>query len=304
MQLRLTPHFSQLISDAALKSFWRKRALRNFLIQCGISETLLATWNEDETKRDFLDRLLPKLHESDMGQQVVLKIAYSLMEQTTFPDLNNWEDSEDKIRDAYIAVERLKSFHKKQQEEIEQQISKEESQKRFKEYQEKIAESRQSLQKLSDRLNELGKEVGTQRAGYKFQDWFYDLMRFFEIIHRKPYVQNGRQIDGSITVKDTTFLVELKFTSQQADANDIDIFYKKVVTKADNTMGIIVSISGYSSVATREASSDRTPLLLLDHGHLYLVLGGIMNFADVIDRLKRHASQTGESFLSASEFGG
>lgn len=304
MQVRLTPHFTQLISDATLKSFWRKRTLRNFLKQCGVSEALLATWNEDETKRDFLDRLLPKLHESDSGHQVVIKIAYSLMEQTTFPDLKNWEDSEDKIRDAYTAVERLKAFHKKQLEEIEQQISKEESQRRFKEHQEKIAESQQSLQKLSDRLNELGKELGTQGAGYKFQDWFYDLMRFFEIIHRKPYVQNGRQIDGSITVKDTTYLVELKFTSQQADANDIDIFYKKVVTKADNTMGIIVSISGYSSVATREASSDRTPLLLLDHGHLYLVLGGIMSFADVIDRLKRHASQTGESYLSASEFGG
>ncbi|PZV21797.1 MAG: hypothetical protein DCF12_21180 [Snowella sp.] len=97
------------------------------------------------------------------------------------------------------------------------------------------------MQKLSDKLNDLGRELGTQGAGYKFQDWFYDLMSFCEIMHRKPYVQNGRQIDGSITVQDTTYLVELKFTTKQADANDIDIFYKKVVTKADNTMGIIVS---------------------------------------------------------------
>ena len=287
-----------------MKSFWRKRALRSFLKQCSVPEHLLATWNEDETKRDFLDRLLPKLRESAAGEQIVANIARSLMEQTTFPDLKNWEDSEDKIRDAHTAVERLKNFHREQKEEIEQQISKEESQKRFREYQAKVAESQQSLQKLSDRLNNLGKDLGTQGAGYKFQDWFYDLMSFCEVIYRKPYVQNGRQIDGSITVKDTTYLIELKFTRQQADANDIDSFYKKVVTKADNTMGVIVSISGYSSVATREASSARTPLILLDHGHLYLVLGGIMSFGDVIDRLKRHASQTGESYLSASEFGG
>jgi hypothetical protein len=304
MQVRLTPHFTQLILDAALKSFWRKRTLRNFLKQCGVAESLLATWNEDETKRDFLDRLLPKLHESDSGHQVVVKIAYYLMEQTTFPDLKNWEDSENKIREAYTAVERLKAFHKKQQEEIEQQISKEESQKRFREYQEKIAESQQNLQKLVDSLNNLRRKLGTQEAGYKFQDWFYNLMSFCEIVHRQPYVQNGRQIDGSITVKDTTYLVELKFTSQQADVNDIDIFYKKVVTKADNTMGVMVSVSGYSSVATREASSGRTPLLLLDYGHLYLILEGIMSFEDVIDRLKRHASQTGESYLSANEFWG
>ncbi|PZV21798.1 MAG: hypothetical protein DCF12_21185 [Snowella sp.] len=114
MPLRLTPHLTQLISDAALKSFWRKRPLRNFLKQCGVSDKVLATWNEDETKRDFLDRLLPELHESDVGQQIVIKIAYSLIEQTTFPDLKNWEDSEDKIREAYVSVERLKAFLKKQ----------------------------------------------------------------------------------------------------------------------------------------------------------------------------------------------
>jgi hypothetical protein len=69
-------------------------------------------------------------------------------------------------------------------------------------------------------------------------------------------------------------------------------------------MGILVSISGYSSVAREEASGNKTPLLLLDHGHIYLVLGGMMGFADVIERIRRHASQTGEAYLSVSDFGG
>ncbi len=153
-------------------------------------------------------------------------------------------------------------------------------------------------------MNGLGRELGTQDAGYKFQDWFYDLLDFSEIANRKPYVHNGRQIDGSLTVSGTTYLVELKFTADQAGAPDIDTFYKKVISKADNTMGIMVSISGYSSVARQEASGERTPILLLDHGHIYLVLGGIMSLADVIDRVRRHASQTGEAYLSASEFSG
>ncbi len=269
-----------------------------------MSQSVLSTWTEDETKRDFLERFFPKLHETEAGHRLILKIAQCLMELTSFSDLKNWEDSDNMIQEAYKAVERLKNFYKVQQEEIEQKISKEEAQKRFREHQQRIIESQESLQKLSDRLNELGKELGTQKAGYKFEAWFYDFMRFCEILHRKPYVQDGRQIDGSITIKDTTYLVELKFTTSQAGADQIDIFYKKVTTKADNTMGIIVSISGYSSVAIREASSDKTPLLLLDSGHLYLVLGGIMSFSDVVDRVKRHASQTSESYLSASTFGG
>jgi hypothetical protein len=99
-------------------------------------------------------------------------------------------------------------------------------------------------------------------------------------------------------------LVELKFTAEQASATDIDSFHKKVTTKADNTMGIMVSISGYSSVAHQEASGERTPLLLLDSGHIYLILGGIMGLGDVVERVRRHASQTGEAYLSASEFSG
>ena len=67
-------------------------------------------------------------------------------------------------------------------------------------------------------------------------------------------------------------------------------------------MGIMVSISGYSSVAKKEASGAKTPILLLDHGHIYLVLGGIMGLADVIDRIRRHASQTAEAYLAANDF--
>ncbi|WP_181448081.1 hypothetical protein [Dissulfurirhabdus thermomarina] len=94
----------------------------------------------------------------------------------------------------------------------------------------------------------------------------------------------------------------MKFTTNQADAPDIDTFYKKVTSKADNTMGIMVSISGYSSVARKEASGDRTPLLLADHSHLYLVLSGVMGLADVIERIRRHASQTGEAYLAPTNF--
>jgi hypothetical protein len=130
------------------------------------------------------------------------------------------------------------------------------------------------------------------------------LLDFSEIPNRKPYVHNGRQIDGSLTISGTTYLVELKFTAEQASAPDIDTFYRKVTSKADNTMGIMVSISGYSSVAREEASGNKTPLLLLDHGHIYLVLGGMMGFADVIERIRRHASQTGEAYLSVSDFSG
>ncbi|MBI1955587.1 MAG: hypothetical protein HYS38_04265 [Acidobacteria bacterium] len=304
MKTRLTPYYIELVYDACLKSFWRKKSLAKFLQQCGVSENFIATWSEEESKREFLDRLFAELPKTDIGRKGLLQISRHLIEQRTFPDLTNWEDSAQKIKAAQDAVSRLRLYHTQQDEEIQSEEKKEKAKAEFRRRQEEVTRSQKNLQNLNDRLNTLGKNLGSQQAGYDFQTWFYDLLDFSEISNRKPYIHSGRQIDGSLTLSGTTYLVELKFTAEQADVTDIDTFYKKIVTKADNTMGIMVSISGYSSVATKEASGEKTPMLLLDHRHLYLVLSGIMSFVETVERLRRHASQTGEAYLPAGEFSG
>jgi hypothetical protein len=304
MKERLTPYYIDLIYEAALKSFWRKKALARFLRQCGISESFLVGWAEDESKRDLLDRLFAKLPTTDKGRAALLRMAKLLMEQRSFPDLQGWEESAERIKEAHDTVSRLRIHHSQQEEVLQSEEASRRARDDFKTKQAEITRSQKTLQTLSDRLNDLGQRLGTVDAGYDFQDWFYDLVDFSEIPNRRPYVHAGRQIDGSLTVSGTTYLVELKFTAGQAAAPDIDTFYKKVTTKADNTMGIMVSVSGYSTVAQKEASGDRTPLLLMDHGHIYLVLGGVVGLADVIERIRRHASQTGEAYLPADDFSG
>lgn len=304
MKTRLTPYYISLTYDACLRSFWRKAALSKFLRQCGVKGAFIAAWAPDECKRDFLDRLFAELPTSDAGRLGLLRMSTFLMDQQSFPDLQGWEDSAQKIKDAREAVSNLRAYHAKQQDELQSQDDNLKAKREFSKRQEEVGRSQQTLQKLNDRLNALSRELGSQQAGYDFQEWFYDLLTFSELPSRKPYVHQGRQIDGSLTVSGTTYLVELKFTAEQASATDIDTFHKKVTSKADNTMGVMLSISGYSSVARQEASGERTPLLLLDHGHIYLVLGGIMGLADVIDRVRRNASQTGEAYLASADFGG
>ena len=53
MAKRLASSFVNLVYTAILKSFWRKKALWRFLRQVGIAETFLATWGNDESKREF-----------------------------------------------------------------------------------------------------------------------------------------------------------------------------------------------------------------------------------------------------------
>jgi hypothetical protein len=184
----------------------------------------------------------------------------------------------------------LRNYIVEQDEEKQSEAEREEFLKKAAEERERVIRSQTDLRKLREQLDALVPDIGTQQCGYDFQVWFYKLMDFSEIDHRRPYVASDRQIDGSITIDDTTYLVELKFTATQADATDVDSLLAKVRSRADNTMGIMVSMSGYSSVAIDSASGPRSLLLLLDHTHLYMVLQGIEKFDEVLRRLSRHSS--------------
>ena len=303
MRTVIPPYYLELVADAALKSYWRKRALRLFLRRCGVSESFLATWHEDESKRDFLYRLFPKLEDSgDNGLRLVHRLAEALIQQTSFPDLVGWEDSVQKTANATFAVTALRTYRESQQAEIFSEKEKVEARERSAAISAEIRARKDDLSKLETQLAEIAKGLGTKEAGYAFQDWFYRLADFFEVENRKPYVSDSRQIDGSATVEGTTYLVELKFTGAQSDATDIDSLYKKVNGKADNTMGVMFSISGYSSVAIKEASGPKCLLLLFDHTHIYMLLNGVCSIQELIGRVRRHASQTGEAYLEIRKF--
>lgn len=278
--------------------------MKKFLLASHVKEGFLSAWSNDESKRDLLDRLFPKLQATDTGKAVIFQMARSLSEQTTFPDLRNWEDSAQKIQEAHKAVQELKAYLRQQDEEVKSARDRKEAQERAREKREAIQRSLTDKAKLQQQLDAMHSKVGTQDGGYEFEEWFYKLLDFCEITNRKPYKSGGRQIDGSMTLEGTTYLIELKFTKEQSGAPDIDSLKAKVHKMADNTMGIMVSISGYSSAAIADASGSKTPLLIMDASHLYMFLSGAMGFGEIVSRVRRHASQTGEAYLPISKFNG
>ncbi|EMW8743717.1 TPA: hypothetical protein ACYRTT_003673 [Escherichia coli] len=304
MNINATPVLITLVYEALLRSFWRKPALKKFLLSSHISESFISTWREDESKRNFLDRLFPKLQSSAKGKNVICHMAVNLSEQTSFPDLKGWEDSLQMIQSATDAIKDLKNYITKQNEEHQTEKEKQEFRARAEKERTEIKRSETDLMKLKNEFECLHNEIGTQNGGYAFEKWFFKLVDYCEIVCKKPYKTNGRQVDGAITIDGTTYLVELKFQKTQSDAIDIDSLKAKVNKMADNTMAVMISVSGYSSVAITESSGSRTPLLLLDYSHLYLFLSGGMRFDEIITRIRRHSSQTGESYLSVNSFGG
>lgn len=296
----LPSHFVELVQDALLKSYWRRKAFRNALRRNGVSERFLASWAEDESKRQLLDRLIPALEAAEKGPAVLKQLAVNLADQLTFPDLTGWPDEAEKISAAKAAVTALKAYITRERSATEVERARQAIREEAAKQKAQRLASEQDLAKLQSRLIDLHPKVGSQEAGYAFEGWFYDLAQFFDLEHRRPYKTGERQIDGSVTHDGTTYLVELKFTSNQVGAPDIDTFLAKVSSKADNTMGIFISMAGYSSVAIAEASKPRTPVLLMDAAHVFLILQGLWELPELISRLRQHASQTSEAYLQAS----
>ncbi|MFN5348093.1 MAG: hypothetical protein ACK5A0_00900 [Polaromonas sp.] len=297
MSQSLPSHFIDLVRDALLKSFWRKPTLRQFLSRHRVKDAFLATWTAEETKREILERLFPKLEKTDEGRLVIRQIAVSLSEQIAFPDLMGWEDEALKLKNAKESVATLKKYvdrvQNDEKKERDRQLKRQVAQN---ERQQQISKAA-TLESLASDLTGLVPLQGTQDGGYKFQDWFYRLSDFFEIECRRPYTTGGRQIDGTITIEGTTYLVELKFTASQSDATDIDSLLAKLGNVADNTMGLMVSMSGYSAVAITQASGKKTPLILLDASHVMVLFYSGWKLGELIARLRRHVSQTGEAIL-------
>jgi hypothetical protein len=303
MNKRLSTSFIELTHDALLKAFWYKPSLRLFLQQHGVRDSVLAQWHSDQSKRDFIAWLWPQLVTIDRGHSAILSMARSLSEMQHFPDLERKEDPRVRIPEAKQAISRLKEQVFKINETLKETEEAAVARKASQEEMSKRLAAQRSLVTLQQELTALTRQHGTQEGGYAFEKWFYDLAVYFELDARPGYKADGRQIDGAITIEGTTFLLETKFTNEPVGSPDIDSFMAKIESKADNTMGLCVSMSGFNEGAKRTASKQRTPMLLLDHSHIFnLILPGVMTLPQVISRIKRHASQTGFSFLGVLEF--
>src|SRR5437870_10647715 len=113
----LPPHYVQLVWEATHKSFWRRQSLHDFLRRCNITAGLLSSWTQDESKRDFLYRVFPKLEATESGIRAINRIADALAEQQTFPDLDGWEESARMKEEAHRAISALRLYRSQRAEE-------------------------------------------------------------------------------------------------------------------------------------------------------------------------------------------
>ena len=303
---RLSSEFYELTRNACWRAFWYKKSLLHFLKCNGISNGFLNSWQPNETKVEFLSRLFQALESSssDKAMQSVLSMARDLSERQTFLDWEGRPDGKESVSAAKEACTRLKREFVKVQALLNEQRRVETNKKAELERANNCKRWNAEFDTYASRFREIMSRAGSQRAGYDFEDWLYDFSKFNELDVTKSYKDaNGRQIDGTITIDGTTLLVEAKCTQKPVTCEEVDVFLSKVERKAENTRGVMISVMGFDVGAIKNASRDKTPIVLMDGGHFFChVFSKRMSFADVIRRLLQYASQTGEAYLPSADF--
>jgi hypothetical protein len=99
--------------------------------------------------------------------------------------------------------------------------------------------------------------------GYEFEKLLAELLALDHLDPRVSYKTLGEQIDGSFFLDGTVFLIEAKWHSQEIPASTLYQLKGKVDGKLIGTIGVFLSMSGYSKDAVDALTLGKSLNLIL-----------------------------------------
>jgi len=295
---RINPAAINALKNALTQIYWFKRDLRSFLINALDNSRILSQLNWDDYKRNIVGLLVDYLaRNQDKYLNDLLNLIYAVCAIDDFTHLERLEDGQEKAKSARKAVDALRKLSEKHIELFEE---KKNAEKRRQEYLKRVEHSKffgNQLEHLYKKYKELASSGSPQHRGYELEKLLKDLFELFDLDPKASFRLKGEQIDGAFTFEGIDYLVEVKWQNEPIGASDLDSLDGKVRRKLDNTLGLFISINGFSSDAIEIHSRGRPVLILMDGGDLVTVLENRIDLQELLRRKKRHAAQTGEIFL-------
>lgn len=190
-----------------------------------------------------------------------------------------------------------KNEERRQQEEERARATRSTEQKREAER----AATRAKRDLLRDRFTGLLDEANTQKRGYLLETFLNDLFEFEGLDPRRSFKLKGEQIDGSFSSRGRTCLVEAKWTKDPAAGAEFGAFNYKIEGKTVDTRGLYISVNGYSREAIEGMrAKGALKFVCIDGAHVMRALVSDDGIIPILDRIWRHADETGDAYLPVS----
>jgi len=299
---KLSPAALVALREALASIYWYKADLKSFLHSCLADKAILARLNWDKYKRQVIDDLLTKMaadQESHLGD--LTRLCRAVAGMTSFAHLLALEGGQQKAHRAALAVKELEAMLRPHDERVEEEQAIADRQRRAAEMLKASGAVREKLSELNRRYAALVVSTEPQARGFELERLMYDLFELFDLDPKASFKNTGEQVDGAFSLEGTDYLFEAKWHNTPTVAQDLDAFASKVRRKLENTLGVFLSINGFSEDGVLAHSSGQPSIVLMDGPDLMAVLEERIDFVTLLIRKKRHAAQTGNIYLRIHE---
>lgn len=282
--------------------YWYKSDLQSFLQAAVRQPQILARLNWSSYKRQVVSDLVDALcADQDRYLPDLTRLATQMLEFKTFPHLAKLDGGDEKVRRAKAAVEQLRTLVEPHQAAQDEEAAIKARQRKAAEKLRENAAVRARLEELKQRYLLLVTSEDMQARGYELERLLYDLFELFDLDPKASFRNTGEQIDGAFSLEGTDYLFEARWRKERSDIGQLDGFSGKVTRKLENTLGVFLSVSGFSPDGIEAHSMARPSILLMDGADLMAVLEERIDFVVLLLRKRRHASHTGQIYLPIHE---
>lgn len=290
--------------EEALSTYhWYKSDFQT-LVRARFSEApdALAAVNFDDTKRAATGQLVRELRLKERKYQtLVIDALIALSEfDPGFPHLARLEDGPTRVAAAKTAHDAVVSVIAQYSElvSLREAAIREAEEMRAKETARRLHES--LLKDLKDQFMTMhASSERPQRRGRDFERFLNALFELWDLNPRAAYSIDHEQIDGAFTFRTDDYILEARWRAEPLQPKHLNNFRLKIDGKARNTLGLYMSISGFTTGAVEKHSHGQTPLILMDGKDLMPILEGRISLIEVLERKRRHAAETGNPMYRA-----
>jgi hypothetical protein len=299
---RFSPAAIHALKEALSSVYWYKSDLRSFLQNSLGDRRLVASLDWNAYKRQIVSDLVDELCENQEANLAALtRLSYDVTEMREFPHLEQLDGGKQRAAKARGAVEQLRQFVDSH---TEAKREEEDFRERQKQFQERIRQSgavRGRLEEIKQQFMSIAIGSNPQQRGFELERLMLDLFELFDLDPKASFRNVGEQVVGAFALEGTDYLFEAKWQQDRVGVQELDAFSAKVERKLENTLGLFLSMNGFSPQAIQAHSRGTPNTVLMDGAHLLAVLEQRIDFVSLLLRKKRHAAQTWRIFSPIHE---
>ena len=295
---KISPQAIVALEKALTAIYWYKKDLKRFLYQIiGEGTGILAVIDWTDLKKNIAARVIDMLVKNGARtHDILMQLIFSVSDFSDFSHLEILDGGKEKAKTAKEAVKALRTHvcgHQYIQKELE-----EAKQRRWKTqaHQNQLNRTKQILSELKNEFYSWSISSDRQGSGFALEKILYRLFELSDLDPKGSFKVTGEQIDGAFSFNYEEYLLEAKWRNKQTPLSDS--FSGKIGRKFENTLGLFISISGFSEEAIIQfrISQDKR-VLLMDGEDLIAVLDERITLSDLLARKRREAAQTGNIYL-------